>query len=207
MAELCVQQGHDDEALAIYEQLAAQRPDDARLAERLATVRTRLGRAAAPTISEPAGEYLRALAEGQPAPAESAPAERAPVEAGDEAAGVSELTLEYPTPTGNDAIAAPPTAAPPSERDRWAASAWSGAFRADAAPAQPIFAHLTPRDATPDLSFDRFFAGLEEEPSPSEAEPQAAAREEQPPQIEAAAQDADHDLAEFNAWLRGLRDA
>jgi hypothetical protein len=218
MAELCLEQGHEEEALAIYERLVAQRPGDAELAERMRALRAHLHPELQPP--ETAGEFLRWLAQRDTAEvrAEASadqPEERAEPERIEAEQIEAERIEAEPAQHESAASDAPAETA----RDAWAAGAWEGAFRPRDEPAPSLLDELRLADgsrATPtDLSFDRFFAGDQDTAAPSEQP--TATRESAPAATEsptatspapesAAASEAD-DLAEFNAWLRGLRDS
>ena len=110
-----------------------------------------------------------------------------------------------------------------SEREAWAARAWSDAFSVSS-PALTSFAMADPIVATPtasdplDLTFDRFFVGLHELPprpglasvpdgrlvetarSEPSTQPRAIVADEEP------VPDTEADLAAFNAWLNEIRD-
>ncbi|AHG91074.1 Tetratricopeptide repeat-containing protein [Gemmatirosa kalamazoonensis] len=177
MAELCLEQGHDEEALAIFERLVAQRPDDAGLARRTRELRDRLHPST--PAGETAGAFLRGLAErGGPEPAAEAAPE--PAREPEPEAMPEPMPEPIPQPTPQ------PSPEPVAERDAWAASAWAGALSADASAAEPLL---------PARAADR--------PEPA-AEPAPPAP---PAPAPAAPESEEHDLAEFNAWLRGLRDS
>jgi Meckel syndrome type 1 protein len=178
MAALLLAQGHAAQAADVYERLVAQRPDDARLRARLAELR------GAPVVPNTAPVDADAAADADERAARAWRAAFAPL----------------PPEAGAAPGAGPPAADEP------------GAFD--------------------DLSFDRFFAGAPEPvaagaferwaagagpgaggaaPAPAAgpaAGPPAAARPAPPAAaLPAPADDpgeADEDLAQFNAWLRGL---
>jgi tetratricopeptide (TPR) repeat protein len=209
MAELCVLQGHDEQALAIYDQLVAQRAGDAGLLERRDAVQARI--AARGESSASAGAFLRRLAERRPEPMLSRESDDDVVAHAADPEYEPEPDLLVEHSAENDAVVEeqPATAAPSAEIERssWAASTWAGAFLT-----QPAAA------SAPDLSFDRFFVGLEELPAPFGTEAAASAPEpdatsaavaapERPAEVPSApAPNEESDLAEFNAWLRGLRE-
>ncbi len=194
MAQLCLDQGHDVEALSIYDRLVAQRPGDARIRDRANALRARLH----PDVpSDPtAGAFLRRLAE---TPADAM------------------VTVAAA------ASASPTSSAAPHERDAWAVQAWGEAFAETAE--VPEVRHAPSVEGAPlDLSFDRFFVGLEETPPARPAPPapppptfsgSQVAVASRPSAVSPGADvapeeptvETEEDLAAFNAWLKDLRES
>ncbi len=198
MAELYLTQGLTDRAIGVYRALAADRPDDAALAARLATLEQSTA-ALAPVAERTAGEWLAALAARRVA-------RRTPMQQKaivPESAGDVGLTAIFGAPT-----------MPTDER---AAEVWSQAFSpmaqdegsdlfatATSPVDEPVFASsATPHAPEPAVtsptnggfSFDQFFA-----PDRGTASPAAQTDGSSTPPPPAPAED----LARFADWLRGL---
>src|SRR6266700_3686897 len=81
MAELYLRQGHQEEALRVYEALLAKRPTDARLRGRVEALARGGTREAGRDTGETVQLFLKRILAGRPgAPAHSAPAARSPLE-------------------------------------------------------------------------------------------------------------------------------
>src|SRR3989449_6433662 len=81
MAELYLRQGHQEEALRVYEALLAKRPTDARLRRRVEALAGGGTREAGRGTGETVQLFLKRILAGRPgAPAHSAPAARSPLE-------------------------------------------------------------------------------------------------------------------------------
>jgi tetratricopeptide (TPR) repeat protein len=230
MAELYIQQGHLDSALDIYRRLVEQRPDEPELRERLRAIEDRMfgssagaGTAAddvpshgGPTIREflvglvgrrPSNGGSRSSGETAPPAEDVAP----PTRAARMTPGASE------TVTGSiDALF---SGASPSVSDAAAADAFAAAFSATVPEPTPpvsstlsgtpahraadelsldhVFKAITPTrecGAANGFSFDQFFADeMTDTTADSPGDPGAGAPE------------ATDDIAQFNAWLNGLK--
>ena len=215
MAALLASQGHTAQAADVYERLLAQRPDDERLREHLAALR---GAADTPDVATQPLEFIDVHADGQPGAADFASGEVA--DDGDERAARMWRSAFAPLPP----VAPDPDPAPERARSVVAAGVPS------AAATEP--AHGDRDAGLDDLSFDRFFvdapgpapAGEFERWAADAARPGSSAFDPTPPSgvgvvvldlaapaavapaapLPAAPDDPDEDLAQFNAWLRGL---
>lgn len=197
MAGLLLRQGHLDQALEVYEQLAAQRPDDEALVARAAEVRARIAAPVVDEASEPAaqggataGAFFAALAA---TPAPPALPEPPTTEAAPSAALAQPAVAEAPSGMFGEA--------PSDADDERAARRLAAGFSMSGTPMTSLADALLvappslPPAATPpappsvpvpaedvpyglaEFSFERFFEGLEEgaPPEPTTAEPAAAA--------------------------------
>ena len=230
MAELYIQQGHLDSALDIYRRLVDQRPDEPELRERLRAIEDRLfGAPAAPSTEAPHApsfdgptirEFLVGLVARRPANGGSSPASETPYESIPEASrresrmtpGASE------TITGSIDALFSGAHAPVSDADLDAASALAAAFATmpEPEPHRPTPLPGTPAHRAPDelsldhvfkpntppresqesngFSFDQFFAeGMTDASAESSGEPAPGSPE------------STEDIAQFNAWLNGLK--
>jgi tetratricopeptide (TPR) repeat protein len=212
MAELYLSQGHFDSALDIYRKLLEQRPEDLHLAERIREVESRptsrAARGRTPQAAEPVAprgptirEFLVSLVRSTPSVADFAPAQ--PVDSLVDSAGSDD--------TVNGSIDALFSGGEPFSNGA-ETSVLAEAFSEPSAntpmlegqPAHPaaselsldqVFKGATPirNEAQPDgFSFDQFFAG--------EANSSSAS----PPTNTPPAEGTD-DIAQFNAWLNGLK--
>ncbi len=233
MAELYLQQGFPDRALAIYRQLAAQRPSDVALRERIAQlergeVGEREGGAGVMRSGRSVREFFGALAYrrpparvspgGEPATggATSAPAGRGAESEGQPegrpgvagANGAGDLTGLF----GGQAVAA---------ADEDVATALAGAFSEEYAGERAPIAGRPARAATDELSLADVFrdesshSAGERSPSTnvsfdeffSRRDGEAAGGEsgEAPPPAPQNPKGDDNDLELFHAWLEGLK--
>src|SRR5438034_2089190 len=81
MAELYLKQGHQQDALRVYQSLLAARPNDARLKSKVEALAGGGTRAAGRGTGETVQRFLKRILAGRPgAPAHSAPAARSPLE-------------------------------------------------------------------------------------------------------------------------------
>jgi hypothetical protein len=212
MADLYLSQGHVDSALDIYRRLLEHRPDDARLAERIREVESRASgqtevvetpEAAAEPVA-PRGptirEFLVALVGGNSGVADFAP----------EASAEAQVAPFIPDESVSGSIDAlfsdtePSSGAESSVLAEAFSEQSSDAPMLEGRPSHPasnelsldqVFKVATPvrTEAQPDgFSFDQFFAG---EPNSSTASP---------PTNTPPAEGTD-DIAQFNAWLNGLK--
>jgi len=219
MAELYLRQGHREDALRVYQALAAQRPNDTRLRDKVAE----LSAPPAPPAPAPrpqasggrqsAGAFLRGILSarpGAPAPAapEPPPAPRAsapavpppavaetPEPAPIEAVAVNEVRQGEPAPgsptrPASDAISLDSVFGEESSR----ASAPASAGESDPTAAPP---------AEGGFSFDDFFGS----PGSNAGGNKGSAPNARPsrPSGRARAPEKEEDLDQFQAWLKSLK--
>lgn len=182
MGDLYLRQGFRAEAAEVYRSVLAQRPDDARLREKLAALE-----APPPALSARAlgGEsvrvWLRRVASARvPAPV--------PVGAGAVPAGPSPLEEAFAQPEAPAEPAGEP--AHPAQDAFTLDVIFGGQPGASPAPE----GEAAPPAAPSGTSFDEFFGAPAEQAS---VRPDPAAQPEAPP--------ADDDISSFNTWLRGLK--
>ncbi len=203
MAELYLRQGHQEEALRVYEALLAKRPTDARLrgrVEALAGGGTReVGRGTGETVQI----FLKRILAGRPgAPGRSAPAARSPLE---DAFAIAHSDAE---PSSAPDVVSPGEATRPATDSISLDQVFGeeGSRSSGAAPeASPPAPSPAPQD-TGGFSFDQFFSPTEQpagggEVAPATPDPPARSsggRLRPPVEDEG-------DLDQFQAWLRGLK--
>ncbi|HEX5409789.1 MAG TPA: tetratricopeptide repeat protein [Gemmatimonadaceae bacterium] len=211
LAELYLRQGHQTEALAIYHQVAARRPDDTALRDRIARLEsTQASRAATQRTGRTIREFFATvMTRRAPVPGRSGGVAVEATGNGAEGASATEPTAD---PVGADGLFSVNVI--PLEDDA-RAGVLASAYLADVT--HPVSPGTTPggesfslehvfRDeagaaplpsaSMPDVSFDEFFARKPEETSP---EPRGSAA---PP---AEPKPGDDDLELFQAWLEGLK--
>lgn len=181
MAAVYERQGLRHEALTVYRELAARRPDDGRLAAKVAELE-----AATPPEPEPAAEppggplagYAAADTGGQPVGAFL----RGILGARLAAPGAAAVPPGRPdlVEAGADAAPTRPAADPVS---------LSAVFGDDLPPAAPAASHAVPSSGGQGFSFDAFF-GAGTAPAREGARPSAGGED---------------DLEQFHAWLQGLK--
>jgi hypothetical protein len=211
MADLYLSQGHVDSALDIYRRLLEHRPDDSRLAERIREVESqasgRAARAATPeaqaeTIA-PRGptirEFLVSLVGSKPSISDFAPsvaADADPVVSEEAIGGTIDALFsigESPSPSAETSVLA--DAFSEQSSDAPMLQGRPAHLATNELSLDQVFKVATPvrTDAQPDgFSFDQFFAG-EANSSPTS-----------PPTNTPPAEGTD-DIAQFNAWLNGLK--
>lgn len=211
MAGLLLAQGHAAQALDVYAQLLAQRPDDERLRARVAALRAEVHGGTA-DLSGGSTEAPTDASDAAPAPAE-APA----VDASDERAARMWRVAFAAVP--NELPVTPGVPAP--QPDGAAAGVAAGDVdQSPDVPNAPAVANVVetfggePEPAMPEpaADFERWAAAVDRSeavhPADASAAPQAAGADpgvEAPTAVgQAPADDLDEDLARFNAWLRGL---
>ena len=211
MADLYLSQGHVDSALDIYRRLLEHRPDDTRLAERIREVESRASgrtsRGATPEVQAtavaPRGptirEFLVSLIGSRPGVADFAPPADADAEEGASADGIGG-TIDA---LFSDAQSSSQRAETSVLAEAFSDQSSDGPML-EGRPAHPaanelsldqVFKVATPAhtEAQPDgFSFDQFFAG-ETNSSPAS-----------PPTNTSPSEGTD-DIAQFNAWLNGLK--
>jgi tetratricopeptide (TPR) repeat protein len=217
MAELYLQQGFPDRALAIYRELAARSPYDASLSERIAEL-TEAGEAApAAPASESrartAREFFSVLAYRHPPRVvshDAAPeAEAIPVMESDADDQLSPAAESDPQPVTMDAATEPAASAPtPAPEAVEARNGKPGHEATSALSLDDVFRDAPSADASGSrkgLSFDEFFArrgnGAAEQPGGTVA----TDADESTPGEERSSDDEPQDLELFHAWLDGLK--
>ncbi len=203
MAELYLRQGHQEEALHVYEALLAQRPTDARLRGRVEALAGGGTREAGRGTGETVQRFLKRILAGRPgAPAHSAPAARSPLE---DAFAIAHSDTE---PSSAPEVVSPGEATRPAT-DSISLDQVFGDEGSRSSGAAPEAAPPAPSPAPPDtggFSFDQFFSPTEQpagggEVAPATPEPPARSsggRLRPPVEDEG-------DLDQFQAWLRGLK--
>jgi len=190
MAELYLQQGFPDRALAIYRELAARDPGDASIAERIAQLTEQTGREPAPAVREgrvrSAREFFGVLAY------------RRPPRSGGRESTAAEPSAELPSMS---APAATPSPVEPHDRKpgREAASALS---------LDDVFRDAPPADLAASrngLSFDEFFARQVSGAADPAGGSVAADPDESASATDGSSDDQPRDLELFHAWLDGLK--
>jgi tetratricopeptide (TPR) repeat protein len=197
VAELYLQQGLFDRALAVYRELAARAPDDVALADRVRELEGEL----APTVpGRTAGAWFAALA----ARRVTRGARPDPVEAEAAEPGLASLFTSSPDPADERAAAVWSQAfgggeAPLPSAEEALFEGASGEGDVPAGAASATMRALAPASApTGDtFSFEQFFAPPATE-APRDGAPNSAATTTEGAPPPAA------DLANFAAWLRGL---
>ena len=209
MAELYLRQGHQEDALRVYQALLAKRPADARLRGRVESLTGGVGTTdGGRETGETVQVFLKRILAGRPgapAPQPSAPPARSPL---DNAFAIAHSDPE-PDPV--------PEVVSPGEATRPATDSISldqvfgdeGSRSSSAAPEVTPPAPPTPAPApqeTGGFSFDQFFSSTEQPAGGGEvapASPQPPARSSggrlRPPVED------EGDLDQFQAWLRGLK--
>jgi tetratricopeptide (TPR) repeat protein len=227
MAELYIQQGHLDSALDIYRKLVALHPENPELTDRLRAIEDRMfgaPAAAESTHMEPAAfsgptirEFLAGLVGRRPANGGSA------ASASQEAPAENPASLRRETPGASETVTGSIDAlfsgAHASVSDSFAADAFAAAF-ADTAPDDsteepPVLPGTPAHRATDELSLDHVFKA---NTPPREsggtngftfdqffAEETTDASGESSDQAAPGAAEASDDIAQFNAWLNGLK--
>jgi tetratricopeptide (TPR) repeat protein len=215
IAELYLKQGHQEEALRVYQALQAQHPDDRRLRAKIAALsRGVTGVSGAETGGVPRGQTVQAFLRGILA---SRPGSSTQAAVARERPGVSPLDSAF--------ASTPPDPEPLGEPTRAAADDLSldAVFGDDTpspgrptppgsrleAPVAATTPSPPPAPAAPSgsgggFSFDEFFssAGAPESTAPPAAPnsaPQASGSRARPPLEE------DGDLDQFQSWLKGLK--
>ncbi len=203
MAELYLRQGHEEEALHVYEALLAKRPMDARLRGRVEALAGGGTRAAGRGTGETVQRFLKRILAGRPgAPAHSAPAARSPLE---DAFALAHSDTE---PSSALEVVSPGEATRPAT-DSISLDQVFGDEGSGSSGAAPEVAPPAPSPPPPDtggFSFDQFFSPTEQpagggEVAPATPEPPARSsggRLRPPVEDEG-------DLDQFQAWLRGLK--
>jgi tetratricopeptide (TPR) repeat protein len=208
MAELYLRQGHRDEARRVYEALAAQRPLDERLHEKVAELSAPKPRHLG--SGQSAAAYLKGILSarpGAPAPPPLKAPEPAPLSAG--SAPVTDLVAP-PVGEGQPAPPAPGTPTRPASDAISLDSVFGDEGNRGSMPSIPAFSGQEPGKpsklppASGGFSFDDFFgtsappaSGIGKGPAPSARPPRPAGRSRSPEQEE--------DLDQFQAWLKSLK--
>ncbi len=229
MAELYIQQGHLDSALDIYRKLVEQRPDEPELHERLRAIEDWIFGPPADVATSPPSppeggatirEFLVGLVARRPSSGGTGSQEEIDDrQNGSQPAGRESRMTPGASETVTGSIDALFSGAGPSASDAVAANALAAAFAATAP--EPASPETTPLDGTPahrapdelsldhvfkantppreragtnGFSFDEFFA---DEMTDASAQSSGDSAQESP--------EATDDIAQFNAWLNGLK--
>jgi len=205
MAELYLRQGHQEEALRVYEALLAKRPTDARLRGRVEALAGggtgEVGRGTGETVQI----FLKRILAGRPgAPARAAPAASSPLE---DAFAIAHSDAE---PSSAPEVVSPGEATRPATDSISLDQVFGDeGFRSSGAAPEAAPPPAAPTPAPQDtggFSFDQFFSPTEQpggggEVAPATPEPPARSsggRLRPPVEDEG-------DLDQFQAWLRGLK--
>ena len=224
LAELYLQQGFRDEALAIYRQLSDRDPDNAALREKLMAVElgSSVSEAAAPAVaphseSRSVRSFFGSLARRTPSAAAVQARLARSAESGAAEGRVLETIVEGATSVPEASSQEPPFAAAasalanlfaasrPAASDERAATALAGAL------AEPSPGGRPSRAAERELSLDHLFrdvpgggsgSAVDELYAPPNAPAGQAAR---PDEAAGAPDEGETDIRQFTAWLEGLR--
>ena len=229
MAELYLRQGHQEDALRVYQALLAQRPGDARLLARVESLTS--GGTRAPRRSADTGEslpaFLKRLLAGRPGvvAAPAAPEEAQPPAPSPQPPGESPLASAFSVATNQPEpeLDAPGEATHPAddsisldavfgeESPRASAASLAAPEPEPTVPAPEPEATPPPRPIpapgqTGGFSFDQFFSSTvapapPPPPAPTAPKPPAPSPKPSP---RPAAED-EGELDQFQAWLRGLK--
>jgi len=215
MAELYLQQGFPDRALAIYRELAARDPDNVSLQERIAELTDTEDAAPAPApggkSARTAREFFGVLAYRHAPHAESlevAPVTESVTESEEVEPPVAEATAEAPSAEGTaeaSAVVADPMPDSPAVETR---SGKPGREAASALSLDDVFRDAPTADGSGSrkgLSFDEFFARRGNGDAEHTNGSVAAAADESTTSEEHASDDEPQDLELFHAWLDGLK--
>jgi tetratricopeptide (TPR) repeat protein len=222
MADLYLRQGHQEEALRVYQALLAQRPGDARLRGRVESL-TRGGKreeglGGEGGTGETVQVFLRRILAGRPGvPAAgasvSAPGAGSPL---DEAFAIAHSDVEREAPgvispgeatrPATDSISLDQVFGDDGPRTLPPAAAVPAAPSAGAAPAGPA----SSSQQTGGFSFDQFFSAPEPAAGDTAATPSEGGTTPQPSTRNAGGRlrppvEDEGDLDQFQAWLRGLK--
>jgi hypothetical protein len=204
MAELYLRQGHRDEALRVYEALAAQRPLDERLHERVAELSTPKPRHSG--SGQSAAAFLKGILSarpGAPAPPPLKPPEPTPWPAA-APAPVADL-VEPPAGEGQPAPPAPGTPTRPASDAISLDSVFGDEGGRASMPSIPAYSGQEPGKpsklppAAGGFSFDDFFGTRRRLP------PTGAGSSKRPPRFPRPAPEQEEDLDQFQAWLKSLK--
>ncbi len=209
MAELYLRQGHREDALRVYEALAAQRPQDTRLRDKLAELSAPPPRPRPAAGGQSAGAFLRGILGARPgAPAQPPP--EPPVTPRRSTPTVPPLAAEEPVDIA-PADLAPAVEPAPGSPTRPASDAISldSVFgeESNRASAPPVPEPAPDSGAAPSpeggFSFDDFFGS----PGSPNAGNKASAPNARPsrPSGRARAPEKEEDLDQFQAWLKSLK--
>jgi tetratricopeptide (TPR) repeat protein len=206
MAELYLRQGHQEDALRVYQALLAKRPADARLRGRVESL---TGRAGTTDGGRETGETVQVFLKrilagrpGAPAPQPSGPPARSPL---DDAFAIAHSDPE-PDPVSE--VVSPGEATRPAtdsiSLDQVFGDEGSRSSSA-ALEATPPAPSAAPQE-TGGFSFDQFFSSTEQPAGGGEVAPASP----QPPARGSGARlrppvEDEGDLDQFQAWLRGLK--
>lgn len=206
MAELYLHQGHRDDALRVYQALAAQRPGDERLQEKVAELGT--GRPRHSGSGQSAAAFLKGILSarpGAPAPPPLKMPEPAPPSSASQPP-VAELVA----PPSGDGQLDPPAPGTPTRPANDAISLDSvfgdeggrGSIPALSEPIPEKPSKLPP--ASGGFSFDDFF-GTSAAPAPGAGKGPAANSRPPRPSGRSRSPEQEEDLDQFQAWLKSLK--
>jgi tetratricopeptide (TPR) repeat protein len=207
MAELYLRQGHREDALRVYEALAAQRPHDTRLREKVAQLSAPPPRLRPAAGGQSAGAFLRGILGARPgapappppeppvvprrsAPSAPPPAVEEPVDVAPDTAAAEEAAPGSPTRPASDAISLDSVFGEESNR----ASAPAASEDAPDAGTAP-----SPEGG---FSFDDFFGSPGSPNAGNKASPNARPSRSSG---RARAPEKEEDLDQFQAWLKSLK--
>jgi hypothetical protein len=208
MAELYLRQGHREDALRVYEALAAQRPHDTRLREKVAQLSAPPPPRQRPAAGgQSAGAFLRGILGARPgapappppeppvvprrsAPSVPPPAAEEPVDVVPDTAAADEAAPGNPTRPASDAISLDSVFGEESNR----ASAPAASEHAPDAGAAP-----SPEGG---FSFDDFFGSPGSPNAGNKTSPNARPSRSSG---RARAPEKEEDLDQFQAWLKSLK--
>ena len=207
MAELYLRQGHQEDALRVYQALLAQRPTDARLRGRVESLAgggaMDLGRATGETVQV----FLKRILAGRPGSPSSpppGPPARSPLD------DVFAIANSDPDPGAAFGVVSPGEATRPatdsiSLDQVFGDEGMRSSGAASEPPPAPPAAPPAPED-TGGFSFDQFFSPTDKPASSGEVAPAAP----QPPARSSGGRlrppvEDEGDLDQFQAWLRGLK--
>ena len=205
LAELYLRQGHRDEALQVYEALSSQRPDDARLRQKVAQLSAPPPRRWSGS-GQTAGAFLKGILSARPgAPPPRLTPEPAPQ---DQAAPPDATDLEATAPPE---MAGPESPAPgtPTRPASDSISLDSVFGEEGARGSVPALAESAPEQparlpvASGGFSFDDFF-GTAAVPAPGAAGKPAGSRPSRPSGRNRSPEQ-EEDLDQFQAWLKSLK--
>lgn len=209
MAELYLRQGHREEALQVYQALAAQRPGDARLRRKVAELSAPPQRGRTSGSGQTAGAFLKGILSARPGAPVLAPEpepEPPPMDLAPSPADAPQAQANGPVGRLEPEAPAPGTPTRPASDTISLDSVFGdegghGSVPAlpDAAPAQPARLPV----ASGGFSFDDFF-GTAAVPSAGAAGKPAGSRPSRPSGRNRSPEQ-EEDLDQFQAWLKSLK--
>jgi len=211
MAELYLKQGHQEDALRVYQALLAQRPGDARLRARLDALspggKREAGRGRERGTGESLPTFLKRILGGRPYAAAPEPAPPpAPPEAAGESPLASAFAIASNQPEPEPSSISPGEATRPAE-DSISLDAVFGeeGLRAGEPAAEPPASAPSAPQQTGGFSFDQFFSATAAGGSPTGGAAQPPARPSGGSPKPGAPVEDEGELDQFQSWLRGLK--